>query len=80
MRLLERKVQAWEEIIRDRESFQNMACWQVLYYIYNSSLKLKFRPVSGNILLFTYLKFQAILETLESQVWWIWVILTENDS
>ena len=32
-------------------------------------LKLKFRLVSKNILTFTWLKFQEILETLESQVW-----------
>ena len=32
-------------------------------------LKLKFRLVSRNILIFTWLKFQEILETLESQVW-----------
>ena len=31
-------------------------------------LKLKFRLVSRNILNFTWLKFQEILETLESQV------------
>ena len=36
--------------------------------------------VSRNILIFTWLKLQEILETLESQVWWIWMILTENDS
>ena len=32
-------------------------------------LKLKFRLVSRNILIFTWLKFQEVLETLESQVW-----------
>ena len=42
--------------------------------------KLNFWLGSRNILIFTWLKFQEILETLEAQVWWIWVILTENDS
>ena len=32
-------------------------------------LKLKFRTVSRNSLIFTWLKFQEILKTLESQVW-----------
>ena len=32
-------------------------------------LKLKFRLLSGSILIFTWLKFQETLETLESQVW-----------
>ena len=32
-------------------------------------LKLKFRLVSRNMLIFTWLKFQEILKTLESQVW-----------
>ena len=32
-------------------------------------LKLKFLLVSRNILIFTWLKIQEILETLESQVW-----------
>ena len=31
--------------------------------------RLKFRLVSRSILIFTWLKFQEILETLESQVW-----------
>ena len=50
------------------------------YRTLKKCLKLKFLLVSRNILIFTWLKFQEILKTLESQVWWIWVILTENDS
>ena len=36
--------------------------------------------ISARVYKHPYLYMVEILETLESQVWWIWVILTENDS